>query len=57
MKYYTYTQLNGNTFYVKIIDGIEFHIPPDLANNDYKEYLKWVSEGNVAEEYIPGGYN
>ena len=51
MKYYTYTQPNSNTFYVKIVNGIEFHIPPDLANNDYKEYLKWVEEGNIPEEY------
>jgi len=55
MRYYKYTQENNNTFYVKIIDGIEFHIPPDLANNDYQEYLQWISEGNEAEEYNPGG--
>jgi hypothetical protein len=55
MRYYKYTQLNGNTFYVKIVDGIDFHIPPDELNNDYQEYLKWVEEGNTAEEYNPGG--
>jgi hypothetical protein len=55
MRYYKYTQLNGNTFYVKVIDNIEFHIPSDLANSDYKEYLQWVEEGNAAEEYNPGG--
>jgi hypothetical protein len=26
------------------------NIPMDAANNDYQEYLKWVVEGNVAEE-------
>ena len=26
------------------------NIPMDVANNDYQEYLKWVTEGNVAEE-------
>jgi hypothetical protein len=30
-------------------------IPFDEANNDYQEYLKWVSEGNTAEEYNPEG--
>ena len=55
MRYYKYTQLNENTFYVKIVNGIEFHIPPDLANNDYQEYLKWVAEGNIAEDYNPKG--
>jgi hypothetical protein len=28
-------------------------IPSDKANNDYLDYLKWVSEGNVAEEHQP----
>jgi hypothetical protein len=28
-------------------------IPFDEANNDYQEYLKWVAEGNAAEEWIP----
>jgi hypothetical protein len=30
-------------------------IPSDEANTDYQEYLKWVEEGNIAEEYNPGG--
>jgi hypothetical protein len=30
-------------------------IPFDENNRDYKEYLKWVEEGNTAEEYNPGG--
>jgi len=25
------------------------HIPFDPANTDYKEYLKWVAEGNTPE--------
>mgnify|MGYP003112985207 FL=1 len=25
-------------------------IPADNANTDYKEYLKWVAEGNTPEE-------
>jgi|688.fasta_scaffold201622_3 hypothetical protein len=28
-------------------------IPVYESNFDYQEYLKWVAEGNVAEEYIP----
>jgi hypothetical protein len=27
------------------------NIPYDEANNDYQEYLKWVNEGNIAEEW------
>ena len=30
-------------------------IPADESNNDYQEYLKWVAEGNVAEEYNSEG--
>lgn len=26
-------------------------IPFDPSNVDYQEYLKWVAEGNVAEEF------
>lgn len=24
-----------------------------IGNKDYEEYLKWVAEGNTAEEYQP----
>ena len=27
------------------------HIPLDPANTDYQQYLAWVEEGNVAEEW------
>ena len=31
------------------------HIPMDEGNTDYQTYLKWVAEGNVAEEWNLNG--
>ena len=36
---------------VRIKDGIISFVPMSDDNTDYKEYLKWVAEGNVAEEW------
>jgi hypothetical protein len=29
-------------------------IPADNSNTDYQTYLKWVAEGNIAEEITNG---
>ena len=34
------------------VDGSITFIPFDEANNDYKQYLEWVAEGNEAEEWV-----
>jgi hypothetical protein len=34
--------------------NVHMSIPQDPANTDYQTYLKWVSEGNVAEEITDG---
>jgi len=31
------------------------YIPLDEANSDYQQYLAWVDQGNVAEEWNPNG--
>ena len=36
----------------KIVDDKEWSIPPVADNTDYQEYLKWVAEGNEAEEWV-----
>jgi len=34
-------------------DGITCIIPVDGQNSEYQQYLAWVAEGNVAEEWQP----
>jgi len=34
---------------VVLNDGVQMSIPFDTANSDYREYLKWVAEGNTPE--------
>ena len=41
--------LNTEHKVIKRISDSAF-IPMDEANKDYQEYLKWVAEGNEAEE-------
>jgi hypothetical protein len=55
--YKTYISSVSNNLFIKRFneDGSESNIPTDERNVDYKEYLKWVAEGNVAEEWNPGG--
>jgi len=47
--YRLHTTPSGIQMIYRVIDCA--WIPPDEANTDYQEYLKWVAEGNVAEEF------
>ena len=49
-----YQIINQEYGYVikKVIDDKEWFIPVNEANTDYQEYLKWVAEGNEAEEWV-----
>jgi hypothetical protein len=38
---------------VRIIDEIVSFIPISETNIDYKQYLEWLAEGNVVEEWNP----
>jgi hypothetical protein len=49
--YKIYNGFNNYKAIIRIFDGAS--IPLDEANTDYQTYLKWVAEGNEAEEYQP----
>jgi len=34
-------------------DGNVSYIPEDPTNTDYQQYLAWLEEGNVPEEWNP----
>ena len=43
-------QLTPNDSIIRTADGA--CIPPDPANRDYAEFLKWVEDGGVPDPYI-----
>lgn len=49
--YYIATDQIVGTILVRVVDGEVAFIPMDESNKHYREYLVWVSEGNVAEEW------
>ena len=48
-----YTLLPNNTV-KKEINGETWHIPPDLTNSDYQQYIAWVEAGNKPLSEILG---
>ena len=52
MKYKVKT---ATEFYPAMVFLVEQNswIPTDPDNTDYQQYLEWVEEGNVAEEWNP----
>jgi len=44
-------QLTAGDSIIRTEDGA--CIPPDPANRDYAEYLKWVEDGGVPDPYVP----
>ena len=45
---------NNNIIIKQNVDGTIWSFSEDPANTDYQKYLKWVAEGNVAEEITNG---
>ena len=49
--YKFYRNLTGQITSVFVTkDGKEYSIPFDENNTDYQDYLKWVAEGNTAQD-------
>jgi hypothetical protein len=49
MKYYFIKRESVNYIF-KEENNITISIPYNIDNSDYQAYLKWVAEGNTAEE-------
>jgi hypothetical protein len=49
---YYLNNIGLETNVVKVENSITYFIPMDESNTDYKQYLKWVAEGNEAEEWV-----
>lgn len=47
---YKIVKLDDKITVVKQEGNVKYLIPPIEDNTDYQEYLKWVAEGNTAEE-------
>jgi hypothetical protein len=53
-QYFTKTIFNQNVVWYEENGFRISFIDPSPGNTEYQEYLKWVSEGNVAEEITNG---
>lgn len=54
--YYTDTDTDGLVTVFKVLsDGQVWCFIEDHANTDYQQYLAWLEEGNVPEEWNPEG--
>ena len=62
MSYTAHSEMNPITMQVSttgliIRDSDGAIIPPDPANTDYQQYLEWLEDGNVPEEWNPEEVN
>jgi len=53
--YYTVTDVDPLDVGVMLLRSDGACIPIDPANTDYQQYLAWLEEGNVPEEWNPEG--
>ena len=47
---YKYQIVDNDKIIIKELPGLRMSFSENPDNTDYQEYLKWVAEGNVAEE-------
>ena len=47
-----YTSADYDNDLIMAVGDMRYVVPMDERNADYRTYLKWVEEGNVAEEWV-----
>ena len=55
MRYFVDTTPTGNQIVIWVVEETTYSCLADEANTDYQQYLVWVAEGNIAEEWNPNG--
>jgi len=54
-EYYTAMSPYGEIVIIKLNSSSVLSFAQDPANTDYQQYLAWLEEGNVPEEWNPEG--
>lgn len=53
--YYIFKPTGTYETILKVDGDLMLSFPQDPTNTDYQQYLAWLEEGNVAEEWNPEG--
>lgn len=51
--YFHYQMADNQIFIIRVVDEGAVHIPSDLGNRHYQDYLAWLEAGNIPEPWQP----